>query len=119
MSWTDLESLRTINRLKEEFKIRHFIETGAYKGTNALVQSKNFQFITTCEINKELYEIAKERLKKYKNIFIYNLDSVDYLLKIYRIINPDEIVFIYLDAHFYDPKLKNKFHVLKELNAIA
>ena len=118
MSWTDLESLRTINRLREEFNIEVFVETGAYKGTNAYVQSSIFKRVLTCEIVDEYIKIAKEKLKDKKNVKIYKKDSPKFLKYILK--KTRDYIFVYLDAHFYNPELpkKDRFVVLKELKAL-
>lgn len=120
MSWTDKIALETINQLKEEFDIQTFIETGTFKGVNSFVQSQNFKYVLTCENNYEYYLEAKEKLKN-KNISIFKQTSPKFLkefIKAHKHNKSDEIVFIYLDAHFYNPSLKEKFIVKEELNSL-
>jgi hypothetical protein len=120
ISWTDKTALETINQLKKEFNIQTFIETGTFKGINAFVQSSNFKWVVTCEKNPGYYLEAKEKLKDKKNVIVVRMNSPDFL-KDYlsrREEKSKEIVFIYLDAHFYDKKRKNKFVVTDELKAL-
>ena len=121
MSWTDKEALRTINKLRDEFGISDFIETGTYKGVNADIQSKNFNRVFTCEINPDYYIQANLRLKDRENVYIEKMDSPSFLRRIMNKLPKKTIKFIYLDAHFYDPNLpkEQRFVVLRELRALA
>lgn len=119
-SWTDKEAIRTTLQLRDEFKIKHFIETGTYKGTNTELYSNKFQIVSSCELVPVYCDIAKERLKDKKNVYIFNSTSQAFLRKIRKLVSKDEIVFIYLDAHFYNKDLpkRDRFVVLKELRAL-
>src|SRR3990167_4918807 len=121
MSWTDKIALETINKLRDEFGISDFIETGTYKGVNADVQSKNFNRVFTCEINPDYYIEATLRLIDRENVYIEKMDSPDFLRKIINKLPKSKIKFIYLDAHFYNSSLpkEQRFVVLRELRALA
>ena len=121
MSWTDQAAIETIKKLRNEFKINTFIETGTFMGINSLVQSRNFKYVLTCDINENYLSIAKEKLKDKKNIMIFKRRSPEFLkqfVKDYKENNLRDYVFIYLDAHFYNPNAKNKFVVTEELEAL-
>jgi len=123
MSWTDKKSIEHIKKIRDEFDIREFVETGTFKGINAEVQSKNFQKVLTCEIVPEYLKAADKRLKKCKNVRIFKKNSPEFLKQyIERDFKKDrkDTIFIYLDAHFYDPKLdpKDRFIILKELESL-
>lgn len=123
MSWTDKKSIEQILKLRDKFSISTFIETGAFKGINAKFQAQNFKEVLTCELIEEYFEIAKERLKPYKNVFIYKQSSPDFLKEFLQKYNQEDrkdIVFIYLDAHFYDPSLSpdEKWVVVNELKVL-
>jgi len=124
MSWTDKIAIETIKQLRDEFNIHYFIETGTYKGINSLVQSKNFDYVFTCENNDEYFKIAEEKLKNNINVYIYKANSPDFLKmtkeRIERLKN-DGIIFIYLDAHFYNVNLPKDKHfvVIDELKALS
>lgn len=120
MSWTDQTAIETIRKLRDEFKIDTFVETGTYKGINALVQSKNFKYVKTCDINYEYLCEAKEKLNG-TNVRISKQSSPEFLADFktaYRNNHSTRIIFFYLDAHFYDPDRVNKFVVTEELAAL-
>lgn len=117
MSWTDLNSIKTIKFLRNKYKISTFLETGSFCGINAKTQSKNFKNVVTCEKIEKYYKIASEKCKDYKNVFLFHSNSSLFL----ETFDFDKIPMIYCDAHFYDknlPKGKGKFVILKELEAI-
>lgn len=119
MSWTDKQAIKVIKFLRDKYDINDFVETGTYKGINALLHTKNFYRVLTCEKDPENYKKSFTRLEGCGNIGLYNIDSAEFL-KRYAAKSSD-IPFIYLDAHFYDenlPKGKGKFQVLKELKAL-
>jgi hypothetical protein len=127
MSWTDRGSIKVIKYLRDKYKIRHFIETGTYKGTNTLLQSQNFDCIMTCEINKEYYKETCNKVFMLNKsnaivIFLYNESSPKFLKWINKtkdFLN-DNIPLFYLDAHFYNSKLpkSKRFVVKNELKAL-
>ena len=123
MSWTDKQSIKHINELKNIYKVKTLVETGTFKGITARLQSQNFKEVLTVELLKEYYEVAKKRLKDYQNVYIFNMDSSKFLtdfIKRYKRENRNDFIIFYLDAHFYDPQLqkKDRFVVLKELKAL-
>lgn len=102
--------------MRDKFKVKTFVETGTYKGINAKVFSNYFEKMITIEKDKDFYKIAKERLKRHKNVKLIKGDSAKKLktLKFKR----NEHVIYFLDAHFYDPKAKNKFIITEELKSL-
>ncbi len=123
MSWTDKKSIEQILKLRDQFNISTFIETGTFKGINARFHAQNFEEILTCESKDEYFEIAKRKLKSYNNIYVYKQSSPEFLkwfVKTYNDKGRHDIIFIYLDAHFYDPTLPpdKKWVVLNELKAL-
>jgi hypothetical protein len=121
MSWTDKKALAIINQLKEEFKVRYFVETGTFKGINAIVHSKNFEYVFTCENCPEYLNILNKKLSNYYNIYCFHANSPDFLSGFIPKINKiKEPIIIYLDAHFYNPSLsmEKRFVVLEELKAL-
>lgn len=121
MSWTDYESIKTINKIREQFDIKTFVETGTFRGVNAEIHAQTFDRIITCELVDEYYEIAKKRLDKYSWVQVEHNTSPNVLKQISHMFNwHPHSVFVYLDAHFYDPKLKpeDRWVVLKELEAL-
>jgi hypothetical protein len=122
-SWTDKIALETVKKLRDEFKIRYYIETGTFKGINAKVQSKVFDYIFTCEIVDEYINVATQKLDRDYNVYMYKASSPNFLSMIkekHERLTPNEILFIYLDAHFYDPTLPadKRFVVIDELKSL-
>jgi len=121
MSWTDEHILEVIKKLRDEFNVSTFVETGTFKGINAFVQANNFKHVITCEKVESNYLIAKDRLKNKPNVKVVHEDSSEFLRKFvidYKKNKLKETVIIYLDAHFYDPTAIDKFVVLNELKAL-
>ena len=113
MSWTDLGSIKVIKYLRDKYDIRTLIETGAYKGINARLHSKNFKQVITCENNIDYLKKATINLSAYNNVTLVRENSPKFLSKL----SLNSYMF-YLDAHFYNPKIpkKDRFVVLKELD---
>ncbi len=124
MSWTDNQSIKVMKYLRDKFKINTFIETGTYVGVNSQLQSKNFIQVITCEKVDEYYLKAKKRLKDCENVLPLHEDSTSFLRDCkfaWNLSEGNKPPFIYLDAHFYDPKMpkgKGKFVILDELKAM-
>lgn len=121
MSWTDRVAIQVIKQLRDEFNVTTLLETGTFKGINSFVHANNFKHVITCDINVNYLSIAKEKLKDKKNVMILKKPSPEFLrefVKSYKDNRLTEYVIIYLDAHFYNPNLKNKFVVLDELKAL-
>jgi len=117
MSWTDKASLEHIKKLRDIFKVKLFVETGTFNGNNARVQSKNFETIITCELNRKSFNHSLEKLKDYENVIVINENSPKFLKRFTNLNGP---VIFYLDAHFYNinlPKGK-RFIVLDELDSL-
>lgn len=123
MSWLDKVSIEQILKLRDRFKVRTFVETGTFKGVNAKFQAQHFKEVLTCDISDEYLKSASQRLKDEKNVKIYKQSSPDFLrafIKEYYSQKRKDIVFIYLDAHFYDLSLPpdEKWVVVNELKAL-
>jgi len=123
MSWTDKKAIETIKKIRDKFNIKTFLETGTFKGINARLHSSNFKEVLTCELIEEYFLIAKEKLRKCENVKIFNKTSPLFLKDFVEEYNKgvrSDIVFIYLDAHFYNPALpiEKRFVVLEELKAL-
>jgi hypothetical protein len=121
MSWTDKKAIETIKFLRDKYKVKTFIETGAFKGINAELHSNNFENVYTCEKIKEYYDASLERLKEYSNVKLYNLTSKEFLICSTIPPFPKEPFIFYLDAHFYEKGCKTnreRFVVLDELKSL-
>lgn len=121
MSWTDKKSIEQIKKFRDTFNIETFIETGTFRGFNAFHHSYNFKHVYSCELVDEYYKLSKTALDWYKlkNVNLFKIDSPKFLNIIKQLFTED-IIFIYLDAHFYDPSLpkEDRWVVLKELDAL-
>ena len=121
LSWTDKIALETIKQLRDEFKVKSFVETGTFLGTNCLVHCENFEKVYTCEFNTVYFKIADLKFKRRKIDNIFNIKSTSPIfLKNLKFIFTGEYFIVYLDAHFYDPQLlpKDRWLILKELEAL-
>jgi hypothetical protein len=120
MSWTDKKALEQINKLRDEFDVKLFIETGTFHGVNAAVQANNFKSVITCEVNLKYYQEAWVRLHKYPNVIQICQDSAHFLHTLTYFVDPLQPWIFFLDAHFYDPELapEDRWVVLKELKAL-
>jgi len=110
-----------IKKLRDLFNVKTYIETGTFKGIGARFWSNHFQEVLTCEINKEFIKSASKKFQGKTNIILTEKSSPDFLRRFkedYHKEKRNDIVIIYLDAHFYDPKAENKFIVLEELKAL-
>ena len=123
MCWLDRKAVEQILKLRDKFLISTFIETGTFKGINARFHSHNFKEILSCEISEDYLKVARKKTEDSENVFLYKKSSPKFLedfVREYRRRGRKDMVFIYLDAHFYDPELpKNeKWVVLNELRAL-
>lgn len=132
MSWTDKASIEHIKKIRDIFKVKTFVETGTFLGMNVLAHKDNFKYIISCEKDKNYYNRSMNKIRNIKNIEVYNMDSVHFILQAVRsrailfpgggpVIDDKEPMIFYLDAHFYDPKRpkgEGKFVVLDELKEL-
>ena len=121
MCWLDKQSIDTILKIRDKFNITTFVETGTYKGVNAKLYAQHFKKVLTCDIDDDYLDIAKKRLKPYKNVKVFKKSSPDFLrhfINKYKADKREDIVLIFLDAHFYDPLLEEKWVVVNELKVL-
>lgn len=123
MSWTDRTRIETFHKLRDEFNVKQFVETGTFKGIGAELFSHYFDVVYTVEHNIEYAEIAGKRLIPRKNVYPYITDSSVFLkefIRRYDVQKRNDVVFFYLDAHFYNPLLpiEEKWVAVKELHTL-
>ncbi|KKM94710.1 hypothetical protein LCGC14_1195600 [marine sediment metagenome] len=121
MSWTDKIATAQILKLKEEFGITTAVATGTFIGADTDLYAQHFDEVYTMDINEESLKIARARLRKYDNITFCHMNSyefIKYFIESYNLFKSTDIVYFYLDAHFFDPGLKDKWVVIKELQAL-
>jgi predicted O-methyltransferase YrrM len=87
-------------KLKNEFGIKNFVETGTAHGLQFLDYMRfEFENYYSCEINKEQYNIAVKNVGHLKNLHLNNQSSTDFLTNLLPSIKDIPTVF-WLDAHF-------------------
>jgi len=96
----DIHKSVDFNLLILENNIDTIIETGTNIGDTTEFLAKLYpkKRIITTELNKDFFNFAKERLKYFSNVEIYNVSS-DYLIKN---IEYNKNTIFYLDAHWND-----------------
>lgn len=96
-----------------------FIETGTYLGLMVHAQLKNFSRIYSIELDKKLFEQAKEKFSSNHHVTILHGDSGDVLYKLMKDIN--EPAMFWLDGHYsggITAKGEKECPILNELDAI-
>lgn len=86
-----------LQKLKKDFEVDTFIETGTYKGDTALQAARVFTRVHTIELLPENYRSAKKRLKPHHHVNCIEGDSAR-ILQNYRKYSPTRAV-LWLDAH--------------------
>jgi len=97
--------------LKEKHNIKTVIETGTYHGRTTEWLCKNFDNVSTIEVNPPFFAESGKRLYNYKNVKRYKGSSADLLGKMIE--DSTQPLLIFLDAHWWANP------VLKELDQIA
>lgn len=94
------------------------IETGSYLGTTTEYFAETGLPVFTIEGVARIYGYAKARLRKHKNVKLYNGDSRDELKELFKCKfkkKQSRSLFIYLDAHWYeDLPLKSEIEIIYE-----
>ncbi len=89
---------RIIKSYARKFSIKIFIETGTYLGDTIMSLRNNFDKIYSIELDKILFENAKNKFSKYHHIHIFQGDSSDILPDILLKINQPAL--FWLDGHY-------------------
>jgi len=87
-----------LQKLKRDFEVDTFIETGTYKGGTALQAARVFTRVHTIELLPENYRSAKKRLSHHHHVNCIQGDSAR-ILQNYRKYAPTRAV-LWLDAHY-------------------
>lgn len=102
--------------LKNTYGIKNFVETGTANGKQFIDYMRfDFDNYYSCEINNEQYNIALNNVGHLKNLYLYNLSSVDFLELILPKIKDIPTVF-WLDAHLPGSELGLPFSFEKDKN---
>lgn len=89
---------RIIKNYAGKYKLQIFIETGTYLGTTVDAAKNVFSKVYSIELDRKLYQRAKKKFSKYKNIQIIHGDSSIILPKLLK--KMDQPCLFWLDAHF-------------------
>jgi len=87
-----------IREFQKKYGCHVLVETGTYKGDMVQAQKKRFDKIYSVELSSELFEKAKERFRKDRNITILQGDSGKVLPFVLTQINEPAI--FWLDGHY-------------------
>ncbi|HVZ38277.1 MAG TPA: hypothetical protein VHI13_03300 [Candidatus Kapabacteria bacterium] len=87
-----------IVRLARARTIRHFVETGTYRGRTAAWAAEHFPSVWTIEFSRELYDEARERHRALENVRFRFGDSRRELERIVG--GLDTPALFWLDAHW-------------------
>jgi len=110
-SLSDKYLLNEVLKLKDEYNVKTYIETGTHVGGSAAIASIYFEKVITCENHDWYFERANNNLSSLNNVELYKKSSLDLFDEIFPI---DEICIIFLDAHG-----ENDFPLKGELNKIS
>lgn len=102
----------------EKFNIKHFVETGTFKGGTTHWASKHFDTVDTIENSKSIYAETSNRLSHLKNVNFHFGDTKDLLKKVAD--KQDKTLF-WLDAHWCNGSTygaEDQCPILDEINII-
>ena len=108
-----------VKEYAQKFNIETFVETGTYLGQMIDGTKENFKEIISIELDKDLFERAKNRFSGYKNITILQGDSSELLPKYIK--NIRKPILFWLDAHYsagFTAKGILNTPIMKELESI-
>jgi hypothetical protein len=111
--------IRTIQEYQLKYGYSILIETGTYMGDMVEAQRKRFKNVISIELGKDLFEKAKMRFKKNKNVILYKGDSGTVLPQILQDIKEPAI--FWLDGHYSEgvtARGDKDCPILEELKAI-
>ena len=89
---------RTLREYAVRFGLRMLVETGTFYGDTSFALRNDFERIVSIELDRALYERAKERLKPYKQIAVLQGDSGKIIANVMKEIS--QAVLFWLDAHY-------------------
>lgn len=94
----DIVKEKILEKYARRYTPKIFIETGTYYGDKIYALKHLFSEIISIELDKKLYEKAKQRFKDSSNIHLIQGDSSAILPKILP--NIKETILFWLDAHY-------------------
>jgi len=79
-----------------------FIETGTYRAATTVLAKRLLNCkVFSCELSLKSWLFSTIRCLPYSELFIFRADSRSFLRRMGKHLGPEEIPFIYLDAHWY------------------
>lgn len=108
-----------VKEYAQNYQIPIFIETGTYLGMMVNAVKNNFQEIYSIELDKKLFQYAKNKFKRFAHIKILQGDSEQILPKILKEVNKPAL--FWLDAHYskgITSLAKKQTPIIAELKAI-
>ena len=108
-------------RLRDEYNLRNFVETGANQGNTMMWAADYFDHVVTVELNWGRYNKCLRRASKSSNIVVLHGDSRDWMAHILSLLTSPAL--IWLDAHWsqdlgYSKPDRGECPVLEEIDAI-
>lgn len=99
--------------LKKEYNIDTVVETGTFRGGTTVLFSLLFDNVHTIEIQDATYQVSKENLKQFSNVYCH-LGSSEKVLKTILPNLKNQRILFYLDAHW-----QSHWPLLEELKEIS
>lgn len=87
-----------LRALATEYKLSILVETGTYFGDMVVAMKDHFAYVYSIELSEKLYECAKKRFARDRNVVILHGDSGERLGEIVEKINGPALY--WLDGHF-------------------
>lgn len=110
---------KIVKDYKEKYKVQILVETGTYLGTMVNATKNDFKKIYSIELDKKLYNHARNKFKNYAHIKIMPGDSAKVLPQLLKQIRRPTL--FWLDAHFskgITAKGNKETPIMEELNSI-
>jgi hypothetical protein len=90
-----------INRLRHDWKLRHFVETGTGRGDSLAHAAKfGFDSLRSCEVDTDLRQQASLRFEKDPRVQVFSDVSSRFVYWACRMLPADQPIMFWLDAHF-------------------
>ena len=122
--WYDRYAIEQTLKIRDQFNISTFIETGTFRGVNIFFHSHHFKYVYGVEIDEFYAQMSRYRVRHSENVIVFHMSSDAFLTKFisyYKMMGRTDTVFIYLDAHFHNPGAKTKeerWVVINEIKAL-
>lgn len=105
--------------MKSKYNLTAFLETGTHIGETSEVASRHFQKVFTVELSKDVFDVARLRLRGLNNVISTTGSSPEFIRKTLAD-NPNERFMFWLDAHWCGgPKVGHECPLMFELQEIA